>query len=130
MLMALRIEDYALIGDCKTAALIDRDGSIDWLCWPRFDSAACFGSLLGDSNNGRWLIAPKQAALRIRRRYRPDTLILETDDVGLLPEEFDPLTGRKLGNLPQACRHIGLINCALNLSRQRGPAEERAESPE
>ena len=83
--MALRIEDYALIGDCKTAALIGRDGSIDWLCWPRFDSAACFAALLGTSDNGRWLIAPKDAPLRAERRYRPGTLVLET--------EFETATG-------------------------------------
>jgi GH15 family glucan-1,4-alpha-glucosidase len=77
--MALRIEDYALIGDCKTAALVGRDGSIDWLCWPRFDSAACFAALLGDADNGRWLIAPTDAPLGTRRRYRPGTLILETE---------------------------------------------------
>jgi GH15 family glucan-1,4-alpha-glucosidase len=77
--MALRIEHYALIGDCKTAALVGRDGSIDWLCWPRFDSAACFAALLGDANNGRWLVAPKESLLGIERRYRPGTLILETE---------------------------------------------------
>jgi GH15 family glucan-1,4-alpha-glucosidase len=77
--MALRIEEYAMIGDCKTAALVGRDGSIDWLCWPRFDSAACFAALLGTSDNGRWLIAPKHPPLSVRRRYRPGTLILETE---------------------------------------------------
>ena len=77
--MTLRIEDYALIGDYKTAALVGRDGSIDWLCWPRFDSAACFAALLGDADNGRWLIAPKGASLATSRRYRPGTLVLETE---------------------------------------------------
>ena len=76
--MASRIEDYALIGDLGTAALVGRDGSIDWLCWPRFDSDACFAALLGDEQNGRWLIAPKHAKARITRRYRSSTLILET----------------------------------------------------
>src|ERR671911_3073077 len=75
--MPSRIEDYALIGDCETAALVARDGSIDWLCWPRFDSDACFAALLGTEQNGRWLLAPADEA-RVTRRYRPDTLILET----------------------------------------------------
>jgi GH15 family glucan-1,4-alpha-glucosidase len=76
--MPLRIEDYAIIGDCETAALVGRDGSIDWLCWPRFDSAACFCALLGSPEHGRWAIAPASPSARITRRYRPDTLILET----------------------------------------------------
>ncbi len=75
--MSTRIEDYALIGDCKSAALVARDGSIDWLCWPRFDSEACFCALLGSRDHGRWLVAPREKA-RITRRYRPGTLILET----------------------------------------------------
>ncbi len=77
--MASRIEDYALIGDLSTAALVGRDGSIDWLCWPRFDSDACFAALLGNPEHGRWQIAPKDAdGVKITRRYRPGTLILET----------------------------------------------------
>jgi GH15 family glucan-1,4-alpha-glucosidase len=75
--MPALIEDYAMIGDMRTAALVCRDGSMDWLCIPRFDSAACFAALLGQPENGRWLIAPKGEA-KIRRRYRPGTLILET----------------------------------------------------
>jgi GH15 family glucan-1,4-alpha-glucosidase len=77
--MTLRIEDYALIGDCRTAALVGRDGSIDWLCWPRFDSPACFAALLGNADHGRWLIAPKDAPLVVSRRYRAGTLVLETE---------------------------------------------------
>jgi GH15 family glucan-1,4-alpha-glucosidase len=76
--MASRIEDYALIGDCETAALVSREGSIDWLCWPRFDSDACFAALLGTREHGRWQIAPREPPRRITRRYRPKTLILET----------------------------------------------------
>ena len=76
--MSARIEDYALIGDCETAALVAMDGSIDWLCWPRFDSDACFAALLGTPDNGRWKIAPTDTAARISRCYRDDTLILET----------------------------------------------------
>src|SRR5258707_2256472 len=73
-----KIEDYALIGDCLTAALVGRDGSIDWLCWPSFDSDACFAALLGAPDNGRWQIAPKEQPLSVRRRYRKEALILET----------------------------------------------------
>jgi GH15 family glucan-1,4-alpha-glucosidase len=76
--MALRLEDYAIVGDCQTVALVGRDGSIDWLCLPRFDSAACFAALLGDPENGRWQIAPSGAS-QVRRSYRAGTLILDTD---------------------------------------------------
>ena len=77
--MASRIEDYALIGDCQTAALVGRDGSIDWLCFPRFDSGACFAALLGTPDHGRWLLAPAAEVKQVRRRYRPGTLVLETE---------------------------------------------------
>lgn len=75
--MAARIEDYAVIGDCRTAALVSRNGSIDWFCCPRFDSEACFAALLGAREHGRWSIAPRGQA-RVTRRYRPNTLVLET----------------------------------------------------
>jgi GH15 family glucan-1,4-alpha-glucosidase len=72
------LEDYALIGDCETSALVGRDGSIDWLCWPTFDSAACFSALLGDKNNGRWIICPSDEVVLTSRHYRRNTLVLET----------------------------------------------------
>jgi GH15 family glucan-1,4-alpha-glucosidase len=77
--MALRIEDYAIIADLQSVALVGKDGSIDWLCLPRFDSEACFAALLGTRENGRWQLAPEGEVLSVRRRYRPETLILETD---------------------------------------------------
>jgi len=77
--MSLPIENYALVGDCHTAALVGSDGSIDWLCLPRFDSGACFAALLGGPEHGRWLLAPAAPSRRVERRYRGDTLILETD---------------------------------------------------
>ncbi len=76
--MPLPIEDYALIGDCHTAPLVGRDGSIDWQCFPRFDSGACFAALLGEPEHGRWLIAPVAEVRNTRRKYHPGTLILET----------------------------------------------------
>src|SRR5579884_132482 len=76
--MSRPIEDYALIGDTRTAALVGRDGSIDWLCLPRFDSGACFAKLVGGPDNGSWTMAPKGEARVVDRRYRKDSLILET----------------------------------------------------
>jgi GH15 family glucan-1,4-alpha-glucosidase len=77
--MASRIEDYGLIGDFRTGALVGKDGSIDWICFPRFDSGACFAALLGTPEHGRWIVAPVRPAKETRRRYRKDTLILETE---------------------------------------------------
>ncbi len=96
--MAGRIEDYGLIGDCETAALVCRNGSIDWLCWPRFDSDACFAALLGKPEHGRWLLAPAGPVLISSRRYRGDTLILETDietaEGAVTVIDFMPLRGQ------------------------------------
>jgi len=75
----MKIEHYAFLIDTQTSALIGRDGSIDWLCFPRFDSGACFAALLGDRKNGRWLFSPKETIMATRRRYLDGTLILETE---------------------------------------------------
>ncbi|MEV5982371.1 glycoside hydrolase family 15 protein [Streptomyces sp. NPDC052114] len=92
------IEDHALIGDHQTAALIDRDGSLDWLCLPRFDSAACFAALLGDEENGHWRIAPKDAGSCTRRAYRTDSLVLDsewdTEDGSVRVTDFMPQRDR------------------------------------
>ncbi len=77
--MALPLEDYALLGDTYTAALVGRDGSVDWLCLPRFDSDACFAALLGGPEQGRWLLAPAASSATTTRRYRGDSLVLETE---------------------------------------------------
>jgi GH15 family glucan-1,4-alpha-glucosidase len=79
--MGHRIEDYALVGDCETVALVARGGSIDWLCWPRFDGGACFAALLGGPDHGQWRISPADSTAHVTRRYRDDTLILETEFV-------------------------------------------------
>jgi GH15 family glucan-1,4-alpha-glucosidase len=96
--VSTRLEDYALIGDCETAALVSRAGSIDWLCWPRFDSAACFAALLGTPDNGRWLIEAVDEQARVTRKYRGNTLILETRietaDGEVLLIDFMPPRGR------------------------------------
>jgi GH15 family glucan-1,4-alpha-glucosidase len=96
--MALRIEDYAIIGDCETAALVGKDGSIDWLCWPAFSSGACFAALLGDQNNGYWRIAPATNTFKTTRKYRDHTLILETtfeaSDGTFKLIDFMPIRGR------------------------------------
>ena len=90
------IEDYGLIGNMISAALVSREGSIDWLCLPRFDSGACFASLLGGPSHGRWLIAPRDRGCRVSRRYLPGTAVLETcfeTDTGkVMLTDFMPLT--------------------------------------
>ena len=96
--MSTPIEDYGLIGDCRSAALVSRGGSIDWLCWPRFDSEACFAALLGSRDHGRWLVAPRDEA-RITRQYRANTLILETffetADGAVVLVDFMPFHGER-----------------------------------
>jgi GH15 family glucan-1,4-alpha-glucosidase len=108
---APRIEDHALIGDMRTAALVTKDGSIDWLCLPEFDSDACFAALLGTSRNGRWKIAPTVPIKEVRRRYRKDTLILETELVTatgtvLLVDFMPPRLGREYSVVCRSIRGI------------------------
>ena len=98
LLHGARIEDYALIGDLETSALVSREGSIDWLCWPNFSSAACFAALLGTADNGFWQIRPKGALLESSRSYRKNSLILETrfvtDHGEVLLTDFMPPRGK------------------------------------
>src|SRR4051794_15919431 len=116
--MPLRIEDYALIGDCETAALVGRDGSVDWLCWPRFDSDACFAALLGTPEHGRWLIAPTGEKAKVTRRYLEDTLILET--------RFETPHGtvRLVDFMPPRAGHSHLVRLAIG---ETGRVEMRTE---
>src|ERR1700733_3433483 len=107
--MAGRIEDYAMIGDCRTAALVSCDGSIDWFCCPRFDSDACFAALLGNREHGRWLIAPRGKA-RVSRRYRPGTLILETTF------ETDEGVATLVDFMPLRTRHPSIIRLIVGVS--------------
>jgi GH15 family glucan-1,4-alpha-glucosidase len=116
--MSSCIEDYALIGDLETAALVCKNGSIDWLCWPRFDSPACFAALLGTPEHGRWQISPTAQIKSIRRRYRPHTLILET--------EFETDQGAfvLLDFMPPRERHSHLVRLVRGL---RGKVDVRLE---
>jgi GH15 family glucan-1,4-alpha-glucosidase len=107
-----RIEDYALIGDCHTAALVCQDGSIDWLCLPRFDSPACFAALLGTPEHGRWQIVPQGPIRRIRRRYREGTLVLETDF------ETDRGAVRVVDCMPPRARQPELVRLVTGLRGQ------------
>jgi len=116
--MPLPIEDYALIGDCQTAALVGRNGSIDWLCFPRFDSGACFAALLGTDENGRWLLAPAGQVRRTSRRYRDNTLILETE------HETDDGAVRVVDFMPIRSGHPDLVRTVTGL---RGRVPMRTE---
>ncbi len=117
--MPSRIEDYALIGDCETAALVGRDGSIDWLCWPRFDSDACFAALLGTPEHGRWRIGPRDSGARVTRRYRPGTLILETryesDEGAATLIDFMPLRDGSSNIVRQVVGERGTVAMCLDL---------------
>ncbi len=110
--MPLRIEDYAMIGDLQTAALVGRDGSIDWLCLPRFDAPACFAALLGKRENGRWKIAPRGKIAGSNRRYREGTLILETDF------ETDEGAVRLIDFMPPRTREPDLVRIVEGLRGQ------------
>ena len=108
--MPLRIEDYAMIGDTQAAALVGLDGSIDWLCLPRFDSDACFSALLGEPRHGRWLLAPAGDVRATRRRYRGDTLVLETesdtDEGTVRVVDFMPIRDEPTGDRPDVVRLV------------------------
>jgi GH15 family glucan-1,4-alpha-glucosidase len=114
----MRIEDYALIGDCRTAALVGRNGSIDWLCWPRFDSPACFAALVGTPQNGFWRISPTSGSFQARRAYQPDSLILET--------EFETETGAVtlVDFMPVASSQSDIVRMVLG---RRGRVEMESE---
>ena len=121
-----RIEDYALLGDLQTAALVSRTGSIDWCCFPRFDSGACFAALLGEPEHGRWLLAPAGEVRQSTRRYRHDTLILEsvyeTDEGSVRAIDFMP----PRGDAPDIVRIVeGLDGERPDALRARDPVRLR-----
>jgi len=123
--MTKLIEDYGLIGDCETAALVSRAGSVDWLCWPRFDSGAVFAALLGGADNGHWSIAPSDPAPRLHRRYRSHTLILETTfeaaDGSVTLIDFMPLREHGTSHLVRIVRgRRGLVRMTTPV----GPVED------
>ena len=128
--MSSRIEDYGLIGDCETAALVSKGGSIDWLCWPRFNSGACFSALLGDTNHGRWSIAPAAVAsdIKVSRPYAHNTLILEDDRILAVSAgelgfqvcwtEPDPPRFYPLREVEQGSRHYSARRTPAALNRR------------
>ncbi len=118
--MSKRIEDYALIGDRRSAALVARDGAIDWLCWPHFDSDACFAALLGGERHGRWQIAPLEQPRRTWRRYRGDTLVLETrhetGDGIVCVTDLMPIGTAHRAIIRQITGEAGKVRMALDLA--------------
>jgi len=118
LMMSLRIEDYAVIGDCETVALVSRDGSIDWLCWPNFASPACFAALLGTDDHGHWKIAPTAPA-RATRAYREHTLILETtfvtDGGTVVVQDFMPVRGKNSDIVRMVCGVKGEVAVRMEL---------------
>jgi GH15 family glucan-1,4-alpha-glucosidase len=115
-----RIEDHALIGDMRTAALVTKDGTIDWLCLPAFDSDACFAALVGTADNGLWTISPTMPVRKVQRRYRKDTLILETDfdtESGSvrLVDFMPPRQGREYS---QVCRSLRCVKGTVPMRSQ------------
>ena len=118
--MSKSIEDYALIGDRRSAALVARNGAINWLCWPRFDSDACFAALLGDERHGSWRIAPRDKPSRTRRRYRGDTLILETHhETGtgvVCITDLMPIVTAHRAIIRQITAEAGQVGMALDLA--------------
>jgi GH15 family glucan-1,4-alpha-glucosidase len=118
MAASLLIEDYALIGDCETAALVGRNGSIDWLCWPHFSSAACFARLLGSEENGFWQLAPSETIVHTSRRYQKHTLILETT------HETEHGVVQVLDFMPPRTRHSWLVRIVKGI---RGEVAMRSE---
>ena len=117
--MSTAIEDYALIGDCETAALVSRRGSIDWLCWPRFDSGACFAALLGGPEHGRWVVEAADPNAHVSRRYRDDTLILETcietSEGAVKIIDFMPPRGRNSDIVRIVCGERGRVRMRTEL---------------
>ncbi|MGX1745297.1 MULTISPECIES: trehalase-like domain-containing protein [unclassified Brevundimonas] len=128
--MSARIEDYALIGDCETGALVSRTGSVDWLCWPRFDSGACFAALLGEPRHGRWKIAPTDPTARVTRRYEPDTLILETTfetETGTIAlVDFMSLRGRDSNLIRTVVGKTGFVEMDMELIVRFGYGSDAA----
>ncbi len=117
--MPRTIEEYGLIGDCETAALVGIDGSLDWLCWPAFDSDACFAALLGTPQNGRWLIAPREEVTKVSRRYRGPSLILETcfetADGAVKLVDFMPPRGKASDVIRMVCGMRGRVRMRMEL---------------